>query len=86
MKELFDCIQSDFVTLDCIKPLPGATRSFNMGASPDTDDPSDTDHEDILDTLVNLGVSEDTLECVQSDLDVQAARQVTRPHQGKSWQ
>ena len=43
-----------------------------MGASHDVDNPLDDDREDVLNTLVNLGVSKDTLECVQSDLDVQA--------------
>ena len=40
---------------------------MNRGASYDTDVPSSDDHDDVLDTLVNLGVSEDTLDCVQSD-------------------
>ena len=67
-----------------IKPLSNSTHSVNMGASHDADVPSDDDHEDILSTLVNLGVSEDTLDSVQSDLDVHAARQKTRARRGRS--
>ena len=83
-EELFDRIQTDFLTLDSIKPHSNFTHSVNMGASHNADVPSDDDYEGILSTLVNLGVSEDTLDCVQSDLDVHAARQNTRTRRGRS--
>ena len=54
-EELFDQVQSNFVTLDRIQPLPLANCSINMEASHDVDDPSDDDR---VNFLINHGVSD----------------------------